>query len=372
MRMTRRRADADKGRMARTADRRVTAAGLWAAGGFLLLSLGSAALPTQVRMGELRCRSTWRWRAPPRRPSGRRCRSSPRRCSRDGRRAGAAGRGAGTAGWGCAGGQRRIRRTRAVAGHGRGRVVRRGRRSAGPGGVPAPAPGAGQPPPLGAGRVRRRAGRRRGRGDAGHVRGRRLRSGAGGLDVAQADARLAQPAGVRLPGRRRYAAAPLSHRGGSRISGGVRMRVMVAGLALGARWSPWRTWCGSTPSAGWGPRSNWPVRWAWWPTSPAHGACAGAGRAISRGAPSRSAAWVPAWPGSRSRSPLPRPRVAPGCDARCLVIPRGGCAPRRGVDRESLVGAWTHLLPAIAAGHPGGTHGSAASWGSRRFPGSSR
>lgn len=35
----------------RTADRRVTAAGLWAAGGFLLLSIASAALPSQVRMG---------------------------------------------------------------------------------------------------------------------------------------------------------------------------------------------------------------------------------------------------------------------------------------------------------------------------------
>ena len=36
----------------RTADRRVTAAGLWVAGGFLLLSLGSVALPSAVRMGD--------------------------------------------------------------------------------------------------------------------------------------------------------------------------------------------------------------------------------------------------------------------------------------------------------------------------------
>ena len=35
----------------RTADRRVTAVGLWAAGGFLLLSIGSAALPAQDRLG---------------------------------------------------------------------------------------------------------------------------------------------------------------------------------------------------------------------------------------------------------------------------------------------------------------------------------
>ena len=35
----------------RTADRRVTAAGLWAAGGFLLLAIASATLPSQDRMG---------------------------------------------------------------------------------------------------------------------------------------------------------------------------------------------------------------------------------------------------------------------------------------------------------------------------------
>ena len=36
----------------RTADRRVTSAGLWVAGGFLLLSLASAVLPARVRMGD--------------------------------------------------------------------------------------------------------------------------------------------------------------------------------------------------------------------------------------------------------------------------------------------------------------------------------